>query len=135
MGAQHAFTHWFAARNAPKFYPGAVDALHALRARGFKLCAISDGNSRPMDIPERSGLFEFAVSAVDAGASKPDNRPFLLAAEKAGVPCSSMIYVGDNYDKDVAGAQNAGMRAVWVRSPKSTDEEFILGRPKTPEVS
>merc|ERR1712007_157299 len=43
---------WFSQRNRPQFYPGAVDALHDLRQQGYRLCAISDGNSKPMEIPE-----------------------------------------------------------------------------------
>mmetsp|Transcript_44722 Transcript_44722/g.74386 ORF Transcript_44722/g.74386 Transcript_44722/m.74386 type:complete len:244 (+) Transcript_44722:70-801(+) len=133
---EKAYTAWFAARNAPKFYEGAISALQELRDKGYRLCAISDGNANPMQIPELSPLLEFAVSATEAGAAKPDSRPFLLAAEKAAVPCSSMVYVGDNYDKDVVGSKDVGMRAVWVRTPPSTDEDFILGpRPSAPAES
>jgi len=126
--ATFAFDAWFAARNSPVFFPGAIECLHLLRRQGYRLCAISDGNSEPLKIPELAGIFEFAVNAVEAGAAKPDRRPFLLAAERAGVPCTAMVYVGDNYEKDVLGAQAVGMRAVLVRNPPPTG-------PATLEVS
>merc|ERR1719491_46140 len=47
-----AYAAWFAARNAPKFYEGAIAALQELRSMGYRLCAISDGNANPMEIPE-----------------------------------------------------------------------------------
>jgi len=127
-----AFAAWFAARNAPKFFPGAIEALHTLQASGHRLCAISDGNAKPMDIPELKGVFDFAVSAEEAGAPKPDARPFHLASEKAGVPCASMVYVGDNYEKDIIGAKAAGMRAVWVRKASEADPVWSLEPRKAP---
>ena len=47
--AEAAFGSWFAARNTPLFYPGAVETLRTLQGQGYRLCAISDGNSQPMD--------------------------------------------------------------------------------------
>lgn len=124
--AEEAFRHWFTTRNSPAFFPRAVETLRELRDAGFRLCAISDGNSDPLQVEELQGIFEFAVSAAEAGAPKPDERPFRLAACKAGVSCSEMIYIGDNYQKDVVGAKNVGMRAIWVRTPPPTDAAFIL---------
>ena len=80
-----------------------------------------------MQIKELEGLFTFAVSAAEAGAAKPDAKPFLMAAAKAGVQTSEMIYVGDNYKKDVEGSKGVGMRAIWVRTPPPQNPEFILG--------
>ncbi|CAE8613547.1 unnamed protein product [Polarella glacialis] len=62
--AEESYTKWFAVRNQPCFFPGAIEALRRLQESGFRLCAISDGNSRPMDIAELSGVFEFAVTLV-----------------------------------------------------------------------
>uniref|UniRef100_A0A7S2C0V8 Uncharacterized protein n=1 Tax=Alexandrium andersonii TaxID=327968 RepID=A0A7S2C0V8_9DINO len=78
-------------------------------------------------------MFEFSVNSVEAGAAKPDPRPFLLAAKKADVDCSGMVYVGDNYEKDVTGAQAVGMRAVWVRVPTKVDPDFILATSAPPD--
>lgn len=133
--AEKAFAAWFDQRNAPCFFPGAVEMLRVLRRMGFRLCAISDGNARPMEIPELADTFEFAVNSVDAGAPKPDPRPFRLAAEMAGVPCSAMIYVGDNYEKDVLGAKSLGMRAVWLRVSPLADPDFVISASSKPAVA
>lgn len=124
--AEEAFAVWFEKRNDPAFYPNAVKTLQDLRAAGFRLCAISDGNSNPMEMSQLQGLFEFAVNAIEAGATKPDERPFRLAASKAGVPCNDMVYIGDNYSKDVVGAKNVGMRAIWVRTPPPENAAYLL---------
>eukprot|EP00933_Yihiella_yeosuensis_P053411 TRINITY_DN51648_c0_g1_i1.p1 TRINITY_DN51648_c0_g1~~TRINITY_DN51648_c0_g1_i1.p1 ORF type:complete len:240 (-),score=24.56 TRINITY_DN51648_c0_g1_i1:88-807(-) len=126
--AEDAFQQWFLVRNRPCFYPGAVDALKVLSNAGYRLCAISDGNSEPMEIPELKGLFDFHVSAAEAGAQKPDPRPFQLAAKRAGVTCSKMVYIGDNYQKDVLGSKAAGMKSVWVcteASAKESESHFV----------
>uniref|UniRef100_A0A7S1WBU5 Uncharacterized protein n=1 Tax=Alexandrium catenella TaxID=2925 RepID=A0A7S1WBU5_ALECA len=87
--ADDAFEAWFGVRNSPHFFEGALEALEELRGRGFRLCAITDGNSRPLEIPQLVGSFDFSVTSVEAGAPKPDPRPFLLAARRAGARCSS----------------------------------------------
>eukprot|EP01062_Namystynia_karyoxenos_P066762 TRINITY_DN606_c0_g1_i2.p1 TRINITY_DN606_c0_g1~~TRINITY_DN606_c0_g1_i2.p1 ORF type:complete len:268 (+),score=90.65 TRINITY_DN606_c0_g1_i2:76-804(+) len=134
-----AFAVWFARRNKPIFFSCAIDTLKALRAEGYRLGVITDGNANPMDIPELDGLFDWWVSAVEAGAPKPDARPFELASRKAGVPCSEMVYIGDNYRKDVLGAKQAGMRTVWVRTdtllPRDPDVGIGIGEAFVPEVS
>lgn len=131
--AEAAYQVWFKQRNSPVLFPGVVDTLHALKRKGFRLCAISDGNSRPMEIPVLQGIFDFAVNAADAGAAKPDGRIFRLAAEKAGVPCSAFVYIGDNYKKDVLGSKAAGMRAVWVRTQAEEHPDFLVPKPSGPE--
>eukprot|EP01062_Namystynia_karyoxenos_P066761 TRINITY_DN606_c0_g1_i1.p2 TRINITY_DN606_c0_g1~~TRINITY_DN606_c0_g1_i1.p2 ORF type:complete len:273 (+),score=77.92 TRINITY_DN606_c0_g1_i1:94-819(+) len=134
-----AYAVWFARRSNPVFFPRSVDTLKSLRAHGYRLGAITDGTANPMDIPELDGVFEWWVSAIEAGASKPDSRPFELASRKAGVPCSRMVYVGDNYRKDVLGAKQAGMRTVWVRtdtiSPRDPDVALGVGDFFVPDVS
>jgi len=48
------------------------------------------------------------------GTLKPASSGFLIAAQKMGLKPEHCIYVGDREDIDIRGAQNAGMRAVFV---------------------
>lgn len=106
--AGEIYAAWFRARNDPKLFPGALEALRALRASGVKLGTLTDGNSDPTRM--QNGLRD-----AEAGAGKPDPRAFALCEARAGLPPCQMLMVGDSLDKDVAGAKRAGWRAIWVR--------------------
>lgn len=65
-----------------------------------------------------SALFDFAVTAADAGAPKPHLPPFLAAAESAGCHPAEIVHVGDSIESDLVGALDAGMRAVLLNRPE-----------------
>ncbi len=46
--------------------------------------------------------------------AKPDRRAFEQVADELGVPAAACLFVGDDPQRDVAGARAAGMRAVLV---------------------
>jgi putative hydrolase of the HAD superfamily len=73
---------------------------------------ITNGNA---DV-RRLGLadyFAFALCAEDLGIGKPDPTPFREALKRASVDAGAAVHVGDHPDDDIAGAQKAGMRAIW----------------------
>ncbi len=53
------------------------------------------------------------VSSEEADAEKPDIRIFRMTLDKLGLFENEAIYVGDNYQKDVIGAYDAGIFPVW----------------------
>jgi FMN phosphatase YigB (HAD superfamily) len=89
-------------------------ALARLRRR-YRVGLASNGNSRA----ERCGLpgaFAFEVYAhVDGVPKKPAPGFFTAVREAAGgVPAGAIVHVGDSFAHDVVGAQEAGMRTVWL---------------------
>ena len=61
-----------------------------------------------------AGYFAEIVISVEVGVGKPDPRLFEIALGRLGVAASDAVMVGDSRLRDVAGAQRAGMRAVWI---------------------
>ncbi len=109
---------FLAARNQVQLYDDVRPALRALRRR-YVLGALTNGNA---DI-ERVGLsdvFHFALSPVAVGAAKPDPAMFVAACERAGVPVSGAVHVGDSPEQDMEGARAAGMRCVWMNRARAT---------------
>lgn len=93
-------------------YPDAEPALRALGAR-YPLAVISNGNTDVV----RAGLtlpFVLVLYAAEVGLSKPDPRIFHLACQRLGCAPCELLHVGDSLESDVAGAQAAGARAVWL---------------------
>lgn len=48
------------------------------------------------------------------GTAKPGAKIFQIACCRTGVAASEALYVGDAFATDVVGAQNAGMRSIWL---------------------
>jgi 2-haloalkanoic acid dehalogenase type II len=110
--ADQAFEVFYAARNRVTFYEDVEPALRRLKRR-YRLFALSNGNA---DL-QRTGLaelFEGHVTAITAGAAKPDARIFANLLELTGVDAAQVLHVGDDPHADVVGATQAGMQAIWM---------------------
>jgi HAD superfamily hydrolase (TIGR01509 family) len=127
--ADEAFEVFFAARNRVKLYDEVEAALERLSAH-YRLFALSNGNA---DL-KRCGiahLFEGHVTAIEAGAAKPDGRIFAHLLKLAGVEARQVLHIGDDAHADVVGAMQAGMQAAWLnRDSKEWPAQF----PKPPRV-
>jgi putative hydrolase of the HAD superfamily len=110
--ADEAFEVFFAARNRVQLFDDVESSLQRLRLR-YRLFAVSNGNA---DL-KRCGiahLFEGHVTAIAAGAAKPDARIFTRLLELSGVEAARVLHVGDDPDADVIGAMQSGLQAVWL---------------------
>jgi FMN phosphatase YigB (HAD superfamily) len=102
-------------RPAAHIPPEGPQVISELRARGYITGLVSNRNGSLAPAAEEyglAGLFDFTLSAEEAGAWKPDRRIFDHALRLAGVPAGAAVYVGDNYYADVLGAQGAGLEPV-----------------------
>jgi FMN hydrolase / 5-amino-6-(5-phospho-D-ribitylamino)uracil phosphatase len=110
--SDEALEVFLAARNRVECYPDVRPALMRLRA-GYRLFALSNGNA---DL-KRCGigdLFDGHITAIAAGAAKPDARIFSALRRMAGVSAAEVLHIGDDPLADVVGATRAGMQAVWL---------------------
>jgi FMN hydrolase / 5-amino-6-(5-phospho-D-ribitylamino)uracil phosphatase len=109
---EEALEVFLAARNRVAFFDDVRPALERLRTR-YRLFALSNGNA---DL-QRCGLgafFDGHVSAIAAGAAKPDARIFAALRDRAGVPADEILHIGDDPITDVVGARQAGMQTAWL---------------------
>ena len=90
-----------------------VPGLEALHGK-YKLGLLTNGNMKP----ERLGLqkyFEFRVLSVEhGGIEKPDPRIFEITLREAGCEPHELAHVGDHLEYDVMGANDSGVRSVWL---------------------
>ena len=66
---------------------------------------------------------------------KPDARIFRAGAEKIGVACENIIYVGDRIDNDVEGATNVGMLPVMKTAYTNKGKTPPAGTPVIETIS
>jgi FMN hydrolase / 5-amino-6-(5-phospho-D-ribitylamino)uracil phosphatase len=121
--ADAAFEIFFTERNRVTLYDDVEASLERLSSR-YRLFALSNGNA---DL-NRCGiahLFQGHVTAIAAGAAKPDARIFAHLLKEAGVDAQQVLHIGDDPQADVVGATQAGLQAVWInRDAKRWPIEF-----------
>jgi putative hydrolase of the HAD superfamily len=100
--------------------PGVREALARLRGLGLELAVVGNWDRRLPEHLERLGLapfFRAIVTSAEAGAAKPDPRPFMVALEGLGVRPERALHVGDG-PADEEGARAAGLR--FLAAPLAT---------------
>lgn len=100
-----------------KPYRFAKEAVIEFKKRGLKIGILSDF------IPEQKndiwGILPYCdavLGSEDVGALKPSPVPFKALADILGVPCTKILYVGNNVKYDVAGAKAVGMRTACIKN-------------------
>ncbi len=91
--------------------------LTELKKRGLILGLISNIEQDIDETLTRLGLplwLGIVVTSQDAGANKPQPEIFLETLKRAGVQPAEALYVGDQYQVDVVGANGAGMKGILL---------------------
>jgi HAD superfamily hydrolase (TIGR01549 family) len=101
--------------------PGAAELLHELKHRGYTLALVADG--RPgtyANVLAQHGvldLFDLMTISEQLGCEKPDARMFTTTMDRLGLSpadYSRVLMVGNNLERDIKGANLAGLTSVWI---------------------
>jgi putative hydrolase of the HAD superfamily len=115
---EELFAH-YATGSAWRVRTDAIDALTELRERRVVTGVISNFDSRLRGILadlELAPLLDLIWLPSDAGVAKPDPAMFTSALSKLGLSAERVLFVGNDEQRDLAGARAAGLRAVDVAS-------------------
>lgn len=104
-------------------YPGAIETLDAIRARGIRMALLTNGEARH----QRQSVERFALAAYfdciviegEFGAGKPDERVFRHALQTLACRPETTWMIGDNLEADIAPAVSLGLHAVWVDAERA----------------
>lgn len=98
--------------------PGALDLMLELRKRGYKLGIVTNGfaatHHEKIDRLGLRTLVDGVFIADEMGLLKPDPAVFFHACEKLGSEPLHTAMIGDRFDRDVLGAQRAGLFTVLI---------------------
>jgi HAD superfamily hydrolase (TIGR01662 family) len=77
------------------------------------------------------GVFTWVITSTDAGARKPSPRFFAYALARCGCAPADVLFVGNQLNTDVAGANAAGIRSVWLAGEayRSDDDRPCIASP------
>ena len=108
---------YFAQPDAWALYPEVAETLPVLERRGLVLGVISNFDSRLIGILQGLGAahwFEHIFVSSRVGYAKPDRQIFHTALERHSLEAGDALHVGDSEEKDLLGANRAGLKGVLV---------------------
>lgn len=113
-----------------KVYPDIIETLAALKEAGVRMGIVSNTtNPGFMKDYEQSlmGLgpyFEFSIYSSEVPYRKPHPSIFQLALARLNLQASEVLFVGDNLNADIVGAQSVKMPAAWLnRTGKASSSD------------
>ncbi|MBR5500366.1 MAG: beta-phosphoglucomutase [Clostridia bacterium] len=116
--------------NPDDVYPGSVEFIKKLRARGILISLCSSSKNAPL-VLEKLGLtelFDAVVTGHDIKNAKPDPEIFLLGAKRLNMPVFHCV-VFEDAKAGIEGARAARMKTVGVGNKEETEklaDTFIM---------
>jgi HAD superfamily hydrolase (TIGR01662 family) len=98
-------------------YDDVVPALTELKGRGLTLGLISNVDRDIEAVYNQLGLadwLQLKITSKEVGFTKPNPEIFRAAVKQAKVKPAEAIYVGDQYQIDILGAEGVGMRGILI---------------------
>lgn len=104
------------------FFPGIAELLNKLKKQ-FTLVVITNGPEFSQITKVQRVKLDRYVDHIIIGGQEPEQKPavsiFKKALRLADCHKSEAIHFGDSLSCDIQGANNAGIRAVWIRHGQS----------------
>src|ERR1700730_12897912 len=101
-----------------RVYDDTLKSLHRLRGFGLKLGVLSNGPNG-MRVLKTALKIEYLLDAFiiscEIGCSKPQPEAYRKILDRLGIAPCKTLFVGDGNDKELEGAQNAGLYAIRIR--------------------
>ncbi|MCK4626430.1 MAG: HAD family hydrolase [Phycisphaerae bacterium] len=109
-------------------YADSEPTLRSLR-RTYRLGLLTNGAvDLQRDKIKLSGLgpfFDVVTISGEIGIGKPDPQVFALSLDRMSAEPAEAVMVGNSLKSDIAGAQGAGIRAIWLNRSGETPEDGI----------
>jgi putative hydrolase of the HAD superfamily len=96
---------------------GTIETLRTIRNAGIRTAVCSNWGwdlTEAVDACGLTGLFEVIVSSAQAGYRKPHGAIFNTVLERLGLEAGAVLFVGDTWSADIAGALSAGLWAAQI---------------------
>ncbi len=106
--------------NPPPLMDGVKETLEYL-SKNFKLGVISDTGITPgrvlrkvLETHDILKYFQTTIFSNETGYLKPSNAMFETALKNMEIDSENAIHIGDLLQTDIKGAEEAGMKTIWI---------------------
>lgn len=121
-------------------YPDALSCVKHL-SHNYRLAVMTNGNADLSKSVLRPYLID-CLNAIDVAASKPSALAFLPLLLRNRIHPSRALYIGDDYDNDVVGANALGMHTAlllrdqeWYDDGKAIKPDILFSSLNIDEVT
>tara|TARA_B100001250_G_scaffold374783_1_gene361846 strand:- start:6587 stop:7267 length:681 start_codon:yes stop_codon:yes gene_type:complete len=98
-----------------KLFEGVFELIKIYKG---KICLVTDLTAhiqyRKIKKLNLDNYIHLVVSSEECGIEKPDASMFMLGLEKLKLSRNDICMIGDNYNKDICGASNLGIKSIWL---------------------
>ena len=109
-------TYWRTFLSNCKLFPGVLEFIQILKSKGVITANITDLTAqiqfRKLVYFGLDEFFDYVVTSEEAGADKPDSRPFEVAFEKLKINPKDIWMIGDDPKSDMLGAGKMGLKKI-----------------------
>lgn len=121
-------SYWEPFLNQMKLRENVSEFLRQLKKHAKSIAIVTDLTTaiqlEKLKRLEINHFIDVIVTSEEAGAEKPSASIFQLAADKLKIAKEETVMIGDNFEKDILGAQNFGISAFWFNE-KETSQNTI----------
>jgi HAD superfamily hydrolase (TIGR01662 family) len=119
--------------------PSSTRVLDELRGEGYRLGLISNAGDernvlRLISKSNLDGFFDPLLVSAAVGIRKPDVRLFEQVLDSWNLKGEQVVMIGDTLEQDIEGAQNAGIRQIWLKENVDTPGNRNLAEEINPEM-
>lgn len=109
--------YWNAFYESMNCFDGVKEFIQWNKQNDIKIGILTDYETEFQIIKlEKLGLLQYIdviVTSEEVGKEKPSTQVFQTIINKLGIPPESIIMVGDNFDKDIMGANKLNIFSYW----------------------
>lgn len=108
-------------------FPDAIETLNTLQKSGYNMHIITNGFKEVQHIKLKNSklenYFDVIVCSEDVGKNKPSPDIFHHSMQRANTKASESVMIGDDYEVDVLGALNVGMKGILFDPDKTHNHQ------------
>lgn len=119
-----------------RLYPHVLEALAALRAKGFRLWLLSNAQRvftayelRYLGLGEQ---FDGIYLSSDYNCRKPDRKFFAALLDEQKLDPARCLMIGNDRETDIAGAVNAGLATLYLHTGLTPPDQEPADPARTP---
>ena len=105
-----------------QLFPDSLPVLEEMKKKGYPLAIVSDAQkvfcAQEGEILGITQFFSHTIMSTHFGFRKPDPRIFTIACTLLAIPPAEVVYIGNDLETDVKGAQGIGMKAILLDREK-----------------
>lgn len=122
--------YWNTMLENMSLYDYVIPLMNELHSKGIKIGVLTDLTAhiqyRKLQKLRLTEKVDCLVTSEEAGAEKPSRKMFDAMLWKLGVEPGEVLMVGDSKEKDIIGAENAGIQGILFQKENPREEIFKI---------